>query len=282
MEDGVGANGKTLRGPTIYSSTFPYQGTNGSGQFIDLVFNVNGQGQPDYSKLYMCVNDTTGHAPTQTYYWQETPLQDFVATKVFFSSYAYVQNFGANAVKIQDGGGTVYGGFMPPQTEGNGNYILWAGGSSPSNAKFTIDSAGNLKATSGTFSGFLQMPFESISTACTYTSGNYYLADKCNIYVPAFSTSLYLPCTADQIGKVVNIWDFPVKTQSTVGAFYIRTQVANNLYIASSTSTYGLQSKTYFNTGHGGYVQLVAVPGVGSAAASWMVTINSCAGFSVG
>ena len=279
VEDGSAGSSKPMRGPTEYSSSFQYSGMQGAGDFVDLV-TYNG----DTTKMYYCklTPPGAGYPPTNTTYWEETTWQDFVATKVLFANYAFVKNFGANAVKIANAGGTVTGGFMPPSTDGNGNTIFWAGGSTPSNAKFTIDNDGNINATSGTFSGFLRMPFESISTACTYTSGNYYLADKCNIYVPALSTSLYLPCTADQIGKVVNIWDFPVKTQSTVNGFYIRTQVANNLYIASSTSTYGLQAKSYFNTGHGGYLQLVAVPGVGSAAASWIVTVNSCGGYTVG
>ena len=173
---------------------------------------------------------------------------------------------------------------MPPQTpnEYNGDYVFWAGGSTPGGSPFSIDKNGQLKATSGIFSGFLQMPFEYIGNACSYTAGNYYLGSKCNIYADALNVSLYLPCTADQIGKVVNIWDIPVKTQSSVNGFYIRTATSNSLYISSSTNTYGLAPKSYFNTGHGGFIQLIAVPGIGSAPASWMVTINSCAGFSVG
>lgn len=274
VEDGVGTpgeNGKILRGPTEWTSGFPYEGLNGTGDFIDYVF-YNG----DYDHLYMCLRDTSSVAPGNSYYWEQVPLQTFVATKVLYSTYGFVQNLGANAVKIQSGGGSVFGGFMPPSTDGNGDTILWAGGSTPSTATFSVDKNGVIKATAGTFSGFLQMPFEAITTACTLTSGNYYLGDKCNIYVPSYSGSLYLPCTADQIGKVVNIWDFPVKTQSSVSSFYIRTQVSGNLYIASATSSYGLQAKNYYNTGHGGYVQLIAVPGVGSADASWMVTVSAC------
>ena len=282
MEDGVGANGKTLRGPTIYSSTFPYQGTNGSGQFIDLVFNVV-NGQPDYSKLYMCVNDTTGHAPTQTYYWQETPLQDFVATKVFFSSYAYVQNFGANAVKIQDGGGTIYGGFMPPSTDGNGTTILWAGGSSPSNAKFTIDSAGNLKATSGTFSGFLQMPFENLTTATTYVSTrNYRLNEKCNLLFSGDTSdvTLNLPNTDTLNGTVVNIFDFPIKTQSFNSQLKIQTGTQLMFIPGVTSGSYGLYPRTYIQTGRGGYIQLVAVKV--SNVVYWVVTINGLTNYTYG
>lgn len=142
LEDLAGVNGKTLRGPTLYDSTFPYEGKEGNGTFIDVVVNVV-NGQPDYSHLYMAKKDTTGHAPTNTTYWEETTWQDFVATKLFFAAYAYVQNLGANAVKIQGAGSTVYGGFMPPYTDDNGNYVFWVGNSNPAYAKAWIDGSGN-------------------------------------------------------------------------------------------------------------------------------------------
>lgn len=272
-----GAPGKSPRGPSDYSSTVQYSGIDGTGDFIDYVFNS------DHSKMYVCIKTPPVGTPlTNTTYWQESTIQDFVATKVFYAEYGYVQNLGANAVKIATSGGTGYGGFMPPNTEGNGNTVFWAGASTPATSPFTIDKDGNIKATSGTFAGYLQMPFEYITSGASQTSYNSYtLADKCNLYAAGENLTLYLPCDSAQLGKVVNIWDVPVKTQSSVNGLVIRTSVANSLYDKSAYNTYGLASKTYINTGHGGYLQLVAVPGPNSDVA-WMVTVNSCYGFTLG
>lgn len=268
-EDGEdGGPGKSPRGPSDYSATVQYSGIEGTGDFIDYVFNA------DHSKMYVCIKTPPIGTPlTNTTYWQESTIQDFVATKVFYTEYGYVQNLGANAVKIATTGGTVYGGFMPPSTEGNGNYIFWAGGSLPGNSTFTVDKDGNINALSGTFSGFLRMPFEKITDGAYHQSGSSYeLADKCNLYAEAESLTLYLPCDNAQVGKVVNIWDFPVKTRN--GDYVeIRTSVANRMLTPTSYGTYGFNPVTYFNTGRGGLIQLVCVPG-----GYWQVTINSCVG----
>ena len=268
-EDGEdGGPGKSPRGPSDYSATVQYSGIEGTGDFIDYVFNAN------HTKLYVCIKTPPVGTPlTNTTYWQESTIQDFVATKVFYTEYGYVQNLGANAVKIATTGGTVYGGFMPPSTEGNGNYIFWAGGSLPGNSPFTVDKDGNINAQSGTFSGFLRMPFEKITDGAYQLSTNSYeLADKCNLYAMAENLTLYLPCDNAQVGKVVNIWDFPVKTRN--GEYVeIRTSVANRMLTPTSYGTYGFNPVTYFNTGRGGLIQLVCLPG-----GYWQVTINSCVG----
>ena len=139
-----GDPGKSPRGPSDYSATTQYSGIDGTGDFIDYVYNA------DHSKMYVCIKTPPVGTPlTNTTYWQESAIQDFVATKIFYSQYGYVQNLGANAVKIANDQGVVSGGFMPPNTEGNGNTIFWAGGSTPSAAPFTIDNSGNIKANSG-------------------------------------------------------------------------------------------------------------------------------------
>ena len=283
VEDGAAGAGKTPRGPSEWSPNgIQYQGVTGSGQFIDFVIDEN-----DPDTIYYCLLDHTSSSDkglNNGTYWAASSVQDFVATKVLYASYGFVKNLGANAVKIANSGGSVFGGFMPPSTpnEGNEDTILWAGSSSPSTAPFSVDKNGQIKATSGIFSGFLQMPFVYITQGATYTSYNSYtLADKCNLYSLAESLTLYLPCDSSQLGKVVNIWDYPVKTQSTVNAFIVRTSTASSLFDKSAYSTYGLAPKTYINTGRGGYLQLVAVPG-GNSGVVWMITVNSCYDFTLG
>lgn len=139
VEDGLpGARGKTPRGPTEWSSSMTYEGLAGSGDIVDYVFPPN-----DTSIMYYAKKDVpAGTALSNTEYWASTTVTEFVATKVLYSTLGYVQNLGVNILKIISGG-TVYGGFMPPSTDGNGDYIFWAGGSTPGTAKMTIDKYGN-------------------------------------------------------------------------------------------------------------------------------------------
>lgn len=281
--DGAGSTGKTLRGPTVYNSSFPYQGEQGTGTYIDLVYNVV-NGQIDRTKMYYCIQDCTGVLPTNGSFWRQATVQDFVATKVLYSSYGFVENLGANAVKIQDSGGVIYGGMMPPQTDGNGTYLAWWGGSSPANATVKIDQSGAIFANAGIFSGFLQMPFENLTTAATYVSTrNYRLGNKCNLLFEGYSTqetTLNLPYTSDQNGKVVNIFDFPIKTQSTVGSLKIQTG-SGLLFIPGVTQgNYGLYPQTYIRGGRGGFIQLVAVELGGTV--YWVVTVNSLTDYTYG
>lgn len=210
IEDAAGVNGKTLRGPTVYDPNFPYQGKEGNGTIIDLVVNVV-NGQPDYSHLYMAKKDTTGHAPTDTYYWEETTWQDFVATKILFASYAFVQNLGANAIKIQDAAANVYGGFMPPSNpvEGNGDYIFWAGGSTPANAKIWMDRYGN-----GYWEGTVRagVLYRSLSRYSVTVPNSLTLNSSCSDIIvvrligTTGSSTLNLPSASSMEGRILEIY----------------------------------------------------------------------------
>jgi len=144
-----GGAGKVMRGPTNWVSGFSYQGledTGANAKFVDFVFYNN-----DATKMYYC---KTGHTsssqelPPSSNKWVEATVQEFVATKVLYSALAYVENLGVNVLKIVKAG-TVFGGFMPQNTanEDNGNYILWAGGATPSTAPFRVDKDGKVNAT---------------------------------------------------------------------------------------------------------------------------------------
>lgn len=123
-----GVQGKAPRGPSDYDANTQYSGIEGNGNFIDYVFNAN------RTKMYVCIKTPPVGTPlTNTTYWQESTIQDFVATKLFYATYGYVQNLGANAVKASDTNGNIFGGFMPPDTpnEYNGDYVFWTGGATP-------------------------------------------------------------------------------------------------------------------------------------------------------
>lgn len=278
-----GTDGKTPRGPSVWSpDSIAYQGVVGSGNFIDFCIDEN-----DPDTIYYCKQDHTSDSTkglSNSTYWQATNLQDFVATKVLFANYAFVKNLAANAINVSNAGGTVFGGMMPPSTDGNGDYIFWAGGSTPSNAPFTVDKNGQIKATSGVFGGFLQMPFVELTSGATYVSTRkYQLADKCNLSFEADGTddyTLVLPTDAGQNGKVVNIFDFPIKGRLSSASLKIQTD-SGCLFIPGVTNgDWGLYPQTYITTGRGGYIQLTAIK-VGNGC-YWMVTVNGATNYSYG
>lgn len=167
VEDGL--RGKTMRGPSNWVAGMDYQGTGNQGDFVDFVY-YNG----NYATLYYCKQNhrssDSNHPPiapiTENDYWVASTVQEFIATKLFYSQLGYVENLGVNNLKVGDSGSLV-GGFMPPYTSydpnnpntNNGNVILWVGGT-PSNATFSVDKYGN-----GKFG-----PFISNSNGFTYSN----------------------------------------------------------------------------------------------------------------
>lgn len=271
VEDGSAGSSKPMRGPTEYSSSFQYSGMQGAGDFVDLV-TYNG----DTTKMYYCklTPPGTGYPPTNTTYWEETTWQDFVATKVLFANYSFVKNLGANAVKIANAGGTVTGGFMPPSTDGNGNTIFWAGGATPSAAKFTIDSEGNINAGGGTFAGRLVLPFVDMSsdkTLGTTNSSTYINASSirilCRITTSGPGYVLTLPNSTDFNGWLLNVY-----VERRLSRSEMAGEIDGSILIPEKAS-YGVMA--YYASRiipeYGGYFSFVCVAG------QWVLTSYNAA-----
>lgn len=133
-----GVKGKVLRGPSTWEMNHEYKGLDGTSEFVDFCIANSGN-------IYYCKKDHTSSLAitlANREYWEPTTMTNFVATKVLYTEYGFVKYLGANSVKIANSSGTIYGGFMPPNTDGNGEYILWAGGSTPSDATIKMHQNG--------------------------------------------------------------------------------------------------------------------------------------------
>ena len=173
-----GYPGKTMRGPSMWKENINYQGLGNSGEgFVDIVY-LNG----NYGTLYYCKQNHTAVQANKpgtsggNSYWAETEVQDFLATKLFFADLAWIENLGVNALKIAKAG-TTYGGFMPPQTqnEGNESTILWAGNSDATDAPFQVDRNGAVLATNANISGEINASSGEIGPYTISQDGIHYI-----------------------------------------------------------------------------------------------------------
>lgn len=181
-QDGQGRAGAAIRGPVEWLSTSARRWCSGNGnasgvsmdedyQFLDIVFRVvNG------SKVYyVCNTSYTQRANTSwssvSQYWTQTSDQyEFVASRVLLADNAYIDFMTGNEIYLRDSGGTVTAG-----AAGGSGISFWAGADQPGDAPFQVNYDGSIVAKSGTFSGYIQMPYTFVSDL-TY-SNNRYLAD---------------------------------------------------------------------------------------------------------
>ena len=126
-------------------------------------------------------------------------------------------------------------------------------------AKVTVN--GEINATSGTFEGFLKIPFKTFEEGAIRnpTTGEYTVSDYFNLEARGETTSylLYivnLPSDAKYIGTVLTIYDSPIKTRSAP-----EIHIRGGMYHPLNTSQYGLQQVTQITTGKGGVIQFLAV-----------------------
>lgn len=120
---------------------------------------------------------------------------------------------------------------------------------------------GEINATSGTFEGFLKIPFKTFEEGAIRnpTTGEYTVSDYFNLEARGETTSylLYivnLPSDAKYIGTVLTIYDNPIKTRAAP-----ETHIRGGMYHPLNISQYGLQQVTQITTGKGGVIQFLAV-----------------------
>lgn len=147
--------------------------------FIDLIVRVeNGQ-----NVYYFCnTSYTEGHNDTWSsvsQYWTQSNAQyDFVATKILLAQNAYIDFLTSTGIYLRDENGNIVGGAQGSSgSTGSGATIFWAGGDIASGStNFMVDYNGNITAKSGTFAGYLQMPYTDISSLAS--SGTQYDQSK--------------------------------------------------------------------------------------------------------
>lgn len=152
-----------------------------------------------------------------------------------------------------------------------------AGTIKTSNGAFSVDKKGNLIATSGTFSGFLKIPFKSFEEGATYLGdGVYRVSTNFNLYsqgnMSGYAIELQLPSDASFSGSLLTIFDFPVKTRSSP-TLTISCQSGACIYHPSKKGTYGLEAASSIECIRGGLIQLLAV-NVSGSYSNWMVVTD--------
>ncbi len=169
-QDGQGRAGAAIRGPVEWTSTAARRWCSGNGnasgvsmeedyQYLDVIFRmVNG------SKVYYVCNTSYTQPANTTWsrvssFWTQTSDQfEFVASRVLLADNAYIDFMTGNEIYLRDSGGTVTAG-----AAGGSGISFWAGADQPSDAPFQVNYDGSIVAKSGTFSGYIQMPYTFVS-----------------------------------------------------------------------------------------------------------------------
>ncbi|MCQ2299682.1 MAG: hypothetical protein MJZ81_06125 [Bacteroidales bacterium] len=141
-----GATGPASPFQGTYNASRTYYGNNNR---CDVVF---------YNSRYYIAKSTagafSGKVPTNTTYWNDFgAVFDSIATGFLLAEQAFVNNLGVRLVKVTDSNGNVIGGFMPANADGNGNYILWAGGSGGADANFSVQDNREVKVNGALVAG---------------------------------------------------------------------------------------------------------------------------------
>jgi hypothetical protein len=187
-KDGAqGRQGAAIRGPIDWKNvTTSRRWCNGvltnasypeDAEFIDIVV-FNGT-------YYKCKTSYNGKgsettAPSSTYWTQVDNSYAFVAANLLLANNAKIKFATSNELYLMDNSGNVTAG----AAGGNGT-SFWAGANEPTNANFKVDYNGNITAKSGTFAGYVQMPYVRTSTLETGYSSYYgtYVLPKSNAYL---------------------------------------------------------------------------------------------------
>ena len=146
-------------------------------EFIDIVV-YNGT-------YYKCKTSYEGAGSETTAppseYWVATDKQyEFVSTNLLLAENAKINFQTSNELYLMDDNGNVTAG-----AAGGNGISFWAGSNEPSNGNFKVNYDGSITAKTGTFAGYVQMPYVRTSTLETGSSSSYgtYVLPKDNAYL---------------------------------------------------------------------------------------------------
>lgn len=180
-----GRQGAAVRGPVNWYTAMEESGRhwcNGSGttgteqaKFIDVILKDG--------VYYYCNTNYTeagqSWASVSSYWTAAGDNFDFIATNLLLANNAKINFMTGNEIYLMDSSQTVTAG-----AAGGNGVSFWAGSDDPGAAPFQVNADGSIKATSGIFSGYIQMPYEFVSdltpnqkiSASTQSIGVVYLA----------------------------------------------------------------------------------------------------------
>jgi len=128
------------------------------------------------------------------------------------------------------------------------------------NGKAKVTMKGEIYADSGTFSGFLKIPFKTFKEGAipNAATGEYTVSDYFNLEAKGEDTAtrliLNLPTDEKYIGTVLTVYDNPVKTRIAP-----IVEIIGKMYHPLNVDVYGLKLVTKIETGKGGVIQFIGV-----------------------
>ena len=128
------------------------------------------------------------------------------------------------------------------------------------NGKAKVTMKGEIYADSGTFSGFLKIPFKTFKEGAipNAATGEYTVSDYFNLEAKGEDTAtrliLNLPTDEKYIGTVLTVYDNPVKTRIAP-----IVEIKGRMYHPLNVDVYGLKLVTKIETGKGGVIQFIGV-----------------------
>lgn len=292
----AGLRGATLRGPVDYATQSgpPRRWCNGVANadyaedalWIDIAYSDG--------KYYYCSTSYTDAANDDwsavSANWTEADRQfQFIASKLLLVQNAKIDFLSTNGLRLIDDNSNVVGG-----AQGGSGVNFWAGSESPLNAPFQVNCQGNITAKSGTFAGYVQMPYVFIADLGHNANG--WLADsRANLIANGLAGTygmgdggvLLLPEPSVELnGMTYNIIVEPniaTKTAGETPGISIRT--------VNGTTTLGIYA--FFNSlgpydliaFYGGRVQVTCIPVYHTPIMYyWVVTIctSSCDAYESG
>ena len=177
-KDGTGTQGRqgaAIRGPIDW-----YDGSNQSGRRWCNGQLTDNSHPEDAMWIDVIIKDGTYYYCNTSYTeagqswntvksrWTSADTEfDFVATNILLASTATINFLTNNELYLRDSNGNITGG-----AAGGDGINFWAGADTPGNAPFQVSNDGSFKATKGTFSGFVQIPYKSLGALTTVTEYN--------------------------------------------------------------------------------------------------------------
>ena len=146
-------------------------------EFIDIVV-FNGTYYKCKTSYEGAGSETT--APSSEY-WVATDKQyEFVSTNLLLAENAKINFQTSNELYLMDNEGNVTAG-----AAGGNGVSFWAGSNEPANSNFRVNYDGSITAKTGTFAGYIQMPYVRTSTLERGNSSLYgiYVLPKNNAYL---------------------------------------------------------------------------------------------------
>lgn len=129
--------------------------------------------------------------------------------------------------------------------------------------------------------------FDEPGTDFDKATGKYTLNRNFNLLVNgrptvanAYVLWLNLPSSADYIGSVVNLYDCPIRTRSSVNLVLAVDDPQSGLITTLRRGEFGLASTPRIET-YGGIMQLLAVPSTYSGKCLWHVTYQYMSEFKI-